>query len=179
MKKIKWIILTTVAVLLLVSPCVNAEDVSDNKESLRGIKSMWVRVGRLPRKAKEIGFNRDKIRTEVESKIQTAGIKVVHREESRAIPNIPCLYVKMLLSEGKSNLAYAVVVEVREEVYLTRDPNLKRSATPWWRIIIGEHTGGKGVENEITDTLKILLDEFLRDHLSVNPRQPSTPQKGR
>ena len=40
MRKIKWNFLVAVTVLLLVSPCVNAEFVTHNKEVLRGIKSI-------------------------------------------------------------------------------------------------------------------------------------------
>lgn len=44
MRKGKQIILITVAVLLLISPCVNSEFVADDRETLRGIKAIFVAI---------------------------------------------------------------------------------------------------------------------------------------
>jgi len=178
MRKIKWIILITIAVVFLLSPCVNAEYVTNDKEALRGIKSIGVVIKGLSRKVTKLGITRDKLRTDVELKLRMAGINVVTREELHTNPEMPFLEVTIILGYSKPTFVYAVLVGLYERVRLERDPKIISYAMPWWRIIKQEHIGEGGMERSVRDTLKYLIDEFTKDYLAVNPKQASKPQGG-
>lgn len=171
MKSIKWVVLIIVTLLFSVLPCVNAGYVANDKEVLRGIKSMGVVIEELPRKAKKLGITRDNIRTDVESKLRLAGINVVAPDELHTNPEIPFLLVTIILGHSKPTFIYAVLVGLNEKVHLKRDPKIISYAMPWWRIIKQEHIGEIGIEREILDTLKYLIDEFIKDHQAVNPKK--------
>jgi hypothetical protein len=170
MRKIKWIFLLTVTVLLFVSPCVNAEFVTHNKEVLRGIKSIGVEIGKLPHEARNLGITRDSLRKHVESKLRLAGINVATPDELKANPEIPFLLVAIVIGYNKPTCIYAVTVSLNEKVQLKRDPKIISYATPWWRIMKGEHIGEAGIERDLENTLTYLLNEFTNDYLAVNPK---------
>jgi len=179
MRKVKWIVLSMVTVLFLVSPYVNAEYVANDKEVLRGIENIGVVIEKLSRKAKKLGITKNNLRTDVELKLQSAGIAVVAPDELNTNPEIPFLLVTVILGYSKPTFIYAVLVGLNEKVHLKRDPKIISYAMPWWRIIKQEHIGEKGMEREVRNTLEYLIDEFIKNHRSVNPRKPRKPQEGK
>lgn len=179
MRKVKWIVLSLVTVLFLVSPYVNAEYVANDKEVLRGIENIGVVIEKLPRRAKKLGITRNNLRTDVESKLQLAGIAVVAPDELNTNPEIPFLLVTVILGYSKPTFIYAVLVGLNEKVQLKRDPKIISYAMPWWRIIKQEHIGKKGMEKEVRNTLEYLINEFIKDHRAVNPKKPRKPQEGK
>jgi hypothetical protein len=63
------------------------------------------------------------------------------------------------------------MVGLNEKVHLERDPKIILYAMPWWRIIRGENIGRIGFEKEVEGTLRKILNEFVNDYFSVNPKQ--------
>ncbi len=171
MKNLQGIIAVAAVVLHLVSPCVQAEDVASDKESLRGIKLIGVTVGKISHTAEKIGIHRDSLRESVTLKLRTEGISVATPDELHADSALPYLQVIFFLSYTKPTYMYTVMLGLNEKVHLARDPKIVSSAMPWWRIIRGEHTGTPGLEKEVEDSLRKLLKEFVDDYFSVNPRQ--------
>jgi hypothetical protein len=170
MRKIKWISLVTVTVFLFVLPCVNAEFITHNKDVLRGIRSIGVEIGKLPHEAKNLGVTRDSLRKHVESELRLAGIHVAAPDQLKTNPEIPFLLVAIIIGYNKPTCIYAVTLSLNEKVQLKRDPNIISYATPWWRIMKGEHIGEAGIERDVENTLKYLLNEFTNDYLTVNPK---------
>ena len=179
MRKVKWIVLSMVTVLFLVSPYVNAEYVANDKEVLRGIENIGVVIEKLPRKAKKLGITKNNLRRDVELKLQSAGIAVITPDGLNADPEIPFLLVTIILGRSESTFIYAVLIGLNEKVHLKRDPKIISYAMPWWRIIKQEHIGKKGMEREVRNTLEYLINEFIKDHRSVNPRKPRKTQEGK
>ena len=179
MKKIKWIILITVAVLLLVSPCVNSEFVSDYKETLRGIKSIKVGIlGSIKPEAEKFGLTKDKIQTDVELRLRMAGISVISSGEPFTTSEPAYLFVSISMSCNQFEyFAYGVMVSVAEKVNLERNPNLSCLGNTWWLQGIGG-SSGKEIERVVRNSVKDLVDEFLNDYLAVNPKQVNKPQGG-
>ena len=62
MKSLKIMIAIAVVVLHLVSHYVQAGDVVSDKESLRGIKTIEVTIGKISHDAKKMGINRDALK---------------------------------------------------------------------------------------------------------------------
>ncbi len=74
-------ILGIVLVLPLMSSFGFAGDHKVSRETLRGIKGIFVRVESLSSEIRKKGLNKQKIRTDVELKLGKAGIKVLSLEE--------------------------------------------------------------------------------------------------
>jgi len=171
MKTLQGFIALAAVVLQLVSPCVQAEDAVSDKESLRGIKRIGVTIGKISHTGKKIGIHRDALREGIAVKLRTEGISVATPDELHTDSAIPSLQVNFFLSYSKPTYLYTVMVGLNEKVHLERDPNIISYAMPWWRIMRGEHTGTTGIEQELEDSLRKLLKEFVDDYFSVNPRQ--------
>lgn len=174
MRRVKWIILITVAVLLLVSPCVDAENyfpfVTDDKETLRGIKGINVLIEHIAPEAERFGLTEGKLQTDVELKLRMAGIEVSQIEP------YPFLYVNINTSHGSGIFAYNITVSVDQLVSLERNPNLKFFATTWNEGMLGS-TWERYLEIRVRNTIKDLIDEFLNDYLAVNPKEESKPKE--
>jgi len=171
MKNFMGFIPIAVVVLQLVSHSVQAEDVVSDKESLRGIKRIAVTTGKISRSAKKMGINKNSLRKYTELKLQAEGITVANHDELHADSEIPSLQVGFYLSYSKPAYVYTVMVGLNEKVHLERDPKIILYAMPWWRIIRGENIGRIGFEKEVEGTLRKILNEFVNDYFSVNPKQ--------
>jgi hypothetical protein len=171
MKNLVGFIAIAVVVLQLVSYCAQSEDVVSDKESLRGIKRIAVTTGQISRNAKKMGINKNSLRQYTELQLRAAGIAVANHDELHADSEIPSLQVGFYLSYSKPTYMYTVMVGLNEKVHSERDQKIIAYAMPWWRIIRGENIGRIGLEKEVEGTLRKLLDEFVNDYFSVNPKQ--------
>jgi len=171
MKNLQAIIAVAAVVLQLVSPCVQAEDAVSDKESLRGITLIGVTIGKISHTAKKIGMHRDSLRESIALKLRTEGIRVATPDELHADAATPYLQVTLFVSYSKPTYMYTVMVGLNEKVHLVRDPKIVSYAMPWWRIMRGEHVGTPGIQQEVEDSLRKLLKEFVDDYFSVNARQ--------
>ena len=139
-------------------------------ESLRGLTGVEVIVEHFDDKFKrELPFDENQIKVDVELKLRMAGIKVFSREESSAVSGNPYLYV--ILNGGfepTTELFYYVIrIELCQDVILKRQS--ASLATGTWDT---SYTGitSKSIALRIRDTFKVPLDVFISDYLSVNPK---------
>jgi hypothetical protein len=179
MVKVKWILLITVTVLLLASLDANAEFVVEDKETLRGIKAIFVAIEPIRPEAEKFGLTQDKIRSDVELKLKRAGIKVLSKEEWLKTTGSPRLYIN--INQVYNNQVGAFIcdmnVNFNQKVNLTRNPEVSCMATTWWTSATGA-VGGKEMEEKVRDTIKDQVDLFLSDYLAVNHKQKSKSQGG-
>jgi len=182
MKKITWIVLMAVSVLLLVSPSVNAFTLN-KKEPMRGLTCMEVVVEIKSWELKNLGLTEDMIKTDIESKLQIAGIKISSKEDPLGLFGTTFLYSNINAVYNEIGFfTIDISIELRQEVYLKRNPNISFYAITW------NDSGIECVEKNIVvqrlrSNVKKHVDNFLNDYLSVNPiQQPTTsqtPQKGK
>lgn len=176
MRKGKRVILITIAVLIIITPLsVKAEYITDAKETLRGIKSILIVVKKFHQEVQEYGLTKDKIQRDVELKLQLAGIEIIPLEEFPTLE--PYLFIKINTVYKFGIFAYSSLVELKQLVYLGSDPKLSFDAITWSKIITGaakERELGKTIRSSVKD----LIDIFLNDYLTVNPKQESNSQRG-
>jgi hypothetical protein len=123
MKRIQWIILTVSAILLLSSPCLQAEFVAHQYETLKGIgeTGVMVVIEGLGTRERELGLSEDKIRADIEKKLKTAEIGVVSPEGQKAsLERYPYLYVNVnaVFVENVAYIVYNVSLEANREAVL-------------------------------------------------------------
>jgi hypothetical protein len=167
----KEIIVFAAVALQLLAPCVNAENVASDKEVLKGIQKIGIKIGKISPGAKEIGVDRKYLKRNIELKLGSAGINVVTQDELKANREIPYLLTTVLISCSKSTYSYVVMIGLNEKVHLARNPKIISYATPWWRINKGEHFDRLEIVREVDKTLIKLLNEFTEDFFSVNPNK--------
>ena len=171
MINVKEIIFFVIITLQLLLPCAEAENVVSDKEALQGIQKIGVKIGEISPGAKEIGIKGKYLRRNIELKLGSAGINVVAKDELDSNREIPFLLVTVLVSCSETTYSYVVMIGLNEKVHLARDPKIISYATPWWRIIKGEHFGKLEIVQEVEKTLVKLLNDFTKDYFAANPNK--------
>ncbi len=179
MKRVKWIILVAVAVMLLISPCVNAEYVSEQKETLRGIEGVGVLVEHLEPGIKQLGLTRKILQTDVELKLRLAGVKVLSLEESFKTLRgaILYLYINTIPIRSDVIFIYNASLHLKQFVNLRTKEDTSTYAVTWAESSTG-YAGKEVIKEVLRRITKDKVDMFLNDYLAVNPIQPNKP-KGR
>ena len=173
MRKVKWIVFITVAVLLLVSPNITIADIPA-KESLRGIKGFYVEILELDQYSKKMGLTKQSLKKDTELKLKTAGVRVLSLQELPGESGSPCLRVHVYSTssvENDGSVAVLLYVFVQQKAKLARNADLGALYLKTWDTsnlkIVGKNVFKELVRKEI----KVLVDEFLNDYLSVNPKK--------
>jgi len=146
--------------LLVVTVNVMARDA----KSLRGIHGLQVVVEELSSAVEQAGLHRTDIQTDVELKLRLAGIKVLPEDDPSGSPY---LYINAHVILGQTMPTYAAVdCELHQYVILARDESIKTTAATW-------NTGSAGISSleHVRDHIKDLVDIFINDYLSVNPKK--------
>jgi len=140
---------------------------------LKDISAISVSVNKLdPDIENKRGLTREQIRTDIELRLKKAGIKVVSRDESFKLRGSPYLYVTLHTfynSVFPGAVAFNIRISLNQNVWLERNPGeIVFGADTYWE----EYLGLVGEENiaSIRDRIIDLVDEFIIDYLSVNPR---------
>jgi len=156
-------------VLLLAASAAAAQDSENNRQSLKGLKGVYVLVEPLEAEVERDGLNQTSIQTDVELRLRQAGIKVLTEGERLAAPGSPFLYVLVNAKSG-SPYAFSIDVEFCQGVRLDRDPSMQIiGATTWSVRAVG--TAGRENLRNIRDFIKDYVDQFINAYLSVNPKK--------
>ena len=144
--------------------------ISDEHKSLQGLKGLYVVIRTLPTGIQGKGVTQEQILTDVESQLRLAGIKVVSKEEIFSIPGQPWLSVDARGGLQPDGLAsWTILVELHQVVNLSRDPEIKDILAITWSA--GSYgTVGQDNLGTIRTEIKGLIDVFINDFLSVNPK---------
>jgi hypothetical protein len=172
MEKLRLIIFIALALMLVMSPSPNADYVSDQKETLRGIEALLIVIGQLPPEAKKLGLTKEQMRSDVESTVKLSGINVVPLE---AFPTLdPYLYITINTAYEQPYLSYSVHIELKQLVYLGRNKAISCDATTW----TGNKAGISGkahTKSEIMENMHYLVERFINDYVAVNHKEAAKP----
>lgn len=138
-------------------------------ESLRGLQGVMVVVEKIQPEAERDGLTKSQLQVGVELELRKSGIKVLTKEERLSTPGGPYLYVNVNLRKSSVGVyGISIKVELYQELILSRDPSIITLAATW-------HTGYAGIVGvmnlrNVYDVTKDLIDIFINDYLSVNPK---------
>jgi hypothetical protein len=139
--------------------------------TLAGLAGVYVLVERLPDSIKGL-LTVDQLRTDVELRLQLAGVRVLTKEERHQAPGSPDLYLNVTAVSNAQVFAYYVSLELIQGVSLVRDRRIEGAATTWSATgIIGQSRLNERVR-QIVQTVRDQVDEFVAAYLSVNPKKP-------
>jgi hypothetical protein len=154
--------------LTLICGMAYAIDNEISRQTLKGLKGVYVLVEPPLESVKKEGLTTDVIRTDVELKLRLAGIPVLSREECLKEPGHPCLYVDPHIM--KSNLGtyiYNTDLEVTQLILLERSHDIRTTAATWSIWTLGTTPNLRTIRHDIKDQ----VDKFINAYLSVNPKK--------
>ena len=142
-----------------------------NRATLRGLKGVGVLVEKLPTEVEKEGLDRNELQRAVESKLQSAGIRLLTKEESIRAPGEPYLYVNINVNVAKTEsdiYPYSIDMLFIQKVSLLRDPKLTSYAVTWSTGGVGSI--GKPILSQLRESVEAMVDVFIKAYLSENPR---------
>jgi hypothetical protein len=149
-----------VATLLFFGVQMAAQtDIPDSqRRSLAGIAGLGLDIENLPPAAEGIGLTKAVIQTDVELKLRLAGIN------GMPPPHYWALSVKVTMPN--SGRGAMIEIKLVQPVVLEWNPSIKGLAATWWDGGIVVNPSANGVR----DMVKDIVDTFLNDWLTVNPK---------
>ncbi len=140
-------------------------------QHLVGVKGVHVMVGPLQEDVKLAGLTREQLKTDVESKIRQAGIKVYTQEEWLASEDQTRLYVNVSTTSRVGFFGYSTGLQFSQNVYLARKPNrMCPGAITWYINYVGTCDSSQ-FATIARDKFKDQTDGFINDYLTANPNK--------
>jgi hypothetical protein len=139
----------------------------DNR--LHGVTEVSVIVDSTP--LGKIGLSEEKLRSEVVSRLRSAGITVAGNKDSDANGQIPVLKISVFFSLfGPRAYSSVILFEFKEKVTPNRHPSLNIEATTWLRWVADKYDDfpTERIPEELLKSLRGGLELFLVDMRSTN-----------
>jgi hypothetical protein len=158
-----------IAVLAFALICGNAYagDTEPERNSLKGLKAIYVLVEPLNKDIIKDGLNSDIIEADVLLRLRLAGIRILSRNEFFKELGFPYLYINAdALKLQRGGYVYNIDVAVMQAVILERF-FVRLQAQTWSR----EDLGATPRLDTIRDSVNILVAQFIHAYLSVNPER--------
>jgi hypothetical protein len=174
MKTWKGIVLSVLAAVVTVLPCAHA---GSEIETMRGIKGINVSIDTRISERVNVSFNKEMIKTYVESLLKDEGITLLSEEAFFATHGSARLRLNVQIAEHtkENNIyAYNIEVELRQNVLLERNRKISFSSPTWEEQVTGI-VFRDYVEETVKDSAKSLMGRFLDAYSTANPRQPVKP----
>jgi hypothetical protein len=170
MKKARcWVILSIVLALMgLDSLAFGQHDSKSSRQTLRGIREIFVLIEPLKPEIDRDGVLTDQLQTETEYKLRLAGIKVCSLQQRTPLTSYIYIYVNTNIVKVKDKYicAYSAHLELIQPIALLRDPSISTNAATWLYGMAGAISELKDLRTATND----LVDRFINAYLSVNPK---------
>ncbi len=174
MKTWKGIVLSTLTAVVTVLPCAHA---GSEIETMRGIKGINVSIDTRISERVNVSFNKEMIKTYVESLLKNEGIPLLSEEAFFATHGSARLRLNVQIAEHtkENNIcAYNIEIELRQNVLLERNRKISFSSPTWEEQVTGivfrDHVG-----ETVKDSAKSLMGRFLDAYSTANPKQSGKP----
>ena len=136
---------------------------------LQGLTKVGVIVDSTP--LDKIGLSEERLRSEVGSRLRSAGITVVGNKDSDTNGQIPVLKISVFFSLfGPRAYSSVILFEFKEKVTPNRRPSLNIEATTWLRWVYDNYDDfpTERIPEELLKSLSGGLELFLLDMRSTN-----------
>ena len=144
-----------------------------NSETLRGVRSIYVRVAPIDSKIEQEGLTTAQIWRDTERQLQSEAIKLLPEEEFnrlRRTRNYPLGRLEIIVTvkdiKESNGKIYNIIVRFSQIVFLSRAPVIKLFAPTWESQTIGY----SGDLNVITESVKAGVEKFISAYTSANSK---------
>jgi hypothetical protein len=160
--------LGALAVLLLICGTALADSESE-RDTLRGLKGIYIFVDKLKEEVIRDGLTIEDVRTDAELKLRLKGIHVLSEQDWYKEPGGPHLYIDINVLKLKPTKTYvfAISVSLKQGVSLIRSSDIEVFGITW-------STWGVGITTELQDIrvrIEEHVDRFITAYLSINPKK--------
>ena len=114
------------------------------------------------------GMTREQLLKDVEVRLQKAGIGIFSQEQWLKTKGRPVLYINVNTHIENTNVAYNILLEIRQIVYTDTEPSIKTLAGTWGVNMTGITNTGK--LDIIRQDLLTLVDKFVEAYWTVNKK---------
>jgi hypothetical protein len=151
------------------------------RETLRGLQGIGVIVDMVRPEAEQLGLTREALQTDTDLQLRQYGIKVVSFLEMFTTPGVPVLYINANVKVRPGGMdpiaAVSIVVQLKQNVSLDRDPTIRCKVPTWESAAVA--TVGRANIRQVRAAVRDLVARFINDYLVANPKQPApTPEGG-
>jgi hypothetical protein len=162
------ILLLLTAFAVAAIPSTVAAQSSLGKETLKGLKGIFVSAEDLDQDVEQRGLTKSQIVTDVELRLRKAGIRVPTEPESFA-DDVGTLMITVSTKERDGLYAYFVSVDLSEAVRLARTPTNRAFARTY---LVAGNIGTVGASNvrQIRNIVNDMIDTLTNDYLAMNPK---------
>ena len=170
-KRIWSIVVIILSFFLFLESSILGINGLSNRATLRGLKGVGVLVEKLPAEVEKEGLDRNELQRAVESKLQSAGIRLLTKEESLKAPGEPYLYININVNIAKTEAdiyPYSIDLLLIQKVSLLRDPKLTSYAITWSTGGVGSI--GKQILSQLRESVEAMVDVFIKAYLAENPK---------
>ena len=144
------------------------------QDSLQGLEGVEVLVEELKDELENYNVTSIQIQTDVESRLRTAGIKVLSKEENEKLQPLRKPYLYLRINSVKppwkrEGLAFNIEIALNQQVFIREEPkSFKKScfAPTWYKTFLGV-AGWKNI-SEIREIVQGLTDKFIEAYQAAN-----------
>ena len=167
----KFRLISLVAFLFIVAVSTPAQDPAGKleKASLVGLSRVYVVVTTTPQ-AEQDGLTSADLKTEVEARLRTAGIKVIEKAEWAVDDGILSITISALPIEKLPLYACSFTVDLKQTVIPLRDRNTRMMGATWQAGGIAAFGRPKFKEAAKRNTIEF-VDSFISDYKAANPQK--------
>lgn len=136
--------------------------------SLSGLTGFALSIGDLSPDVQGVGLKGPQLRADAESKLRTAGIRIIPAPVWVDTVGAAELYVEVnTLKLGTAQYSYCVQLDVIQKVSLSRNVTRETLGVTWSTSGMGV-VGQSKIAGSIRDQVGVLLDQFVSHYQSAN-----------
>jgi hypothetical protein len=158
-----------IIVLLLCLSLTGNAQVSNERESLRGLGGLGVFYKIEPDKLKEFGLPASLIATDVTLRLRKAGIRVLETEEEKKQAHILTGVSVWKINEDR--IGFVVTISLLQWVYLARAKDDALYLTTYNRPMLYGDAAPTEIREAVRSALGEVVDKFINDYLAANPKR--------
>lgn len=138
--------------------------------TLRGIDRVKVVVEDLTTDSTNFGVTEEALRNRIELALKRVKIKVVESSDELNRFFVPILYLSVNAVKADGFHEFIVHLELLQAVTLARDPAIKASSATTWSALRFARVAESDYPNKVRTLVTIIMESFLDDYLSANPK---------
>lgn len=156
------------AALLVGAVSLAAGDDPLARNSLKGIKAIYVGVDPLSLEVRKLGLTDEALKKTIEDRLRGRAIQVLERQDSK-VPIYLFLDVTLNQPQGAPFWVYTMTLSLKQMVSLRRDSSVQIPA-PTWALSRNGVAGERVFAGVLTKAASDLTDRFTAAFRAVNPK---------